>query len=469
MNEGYFALAAYARTFREQVALGNLAPALGDVALRAEATKEDPLAFARILGSATFDMLCAEVGTAVLKDIGSASGARRTAGQHAIYICTETLSSGGHTRVVSDLIRAAPEYIHHVVLTNLWERPEHFNFKQEFEALGARITILPQGSLLDKLRGLTKYLDSFERARVFLLNHHQDSVAVAAVGASARHERFFIHHSDYLFCLGLFLPGVVHVDLHTMGFHDCRNTLKIDANVYWPLTCDRGDTTRSDPFLGDGLVTCCCGMEHKFTGRYPVDYFDTVAAILKARAGKHIHIGSIEEQRKRRLLDTLAAGGVATDRFQHIAHVPNLRTALLDLKVDAYLVSFPIGGGRASIEAMAAGIPVIGHLHHYNNVLGGTDLLPNTAPVWSNVQELLAILQTLNQDTLVALAAASRERYETFHHPRLLARALLGESLEPPPRRAPAIEPVQRYLFEKYYLAATSQKPFTVPAASWRQ
>src|ERR1700694_2913381 len=290
MNQGYFALAAYARTVREQITLGNLELALGDVALRAEAIKNDPLALARIFGSATLDTLCAELGAAALEDVESVRGAHRIlAGAHAVYVCTETLSSGGHTRVVSDLIRAAPEYTHHVVLTNLWERSQ--TFTQEFESLGAQITVVPKASILEKLLLLTKFLDGFEHARVFLLNHHQDSVAVAAVGANARHERFFIHHSDYLFCLGVFLPGVVHVDLHTMGFHDCRSTLKLDANVYWPLTCDDRPAVRSGDFLGGGrLVTCCCGSVHNFTGRYPIDYFDTVAAILKTRSGKHIHI-----------------------------------------------------------------------------------------------------------------------------------------------------------------------------------
>jgi hypothetical protein len=470
VNQDYFSLAAYARFVREQIALGNLELALGDLALRAESIKNDPLAFSRIFGSATLDILCAEVGTAVFDSVETTacSAHRIVAGAHAVYVCTETLSSGGHTRVVSDMIRAAPEYKHHVVLTNLWERPQLFT--QEFEALGAQITILPKASILEKLHLLTEFLKGFQQARVFLLNHHQDSVAVAAVGASARHERFFIHHCDYLFCLGLFLPGVVHVDLHTMGFHDCRITLKIDTNIYWPLTCDDGNTTRPDNRFGEGgLVTCCCGSDHKFTGRYPIDYFDTVADILKTTSGRHIHIGPIQDQHKRRLLDRLVANGVALERFQHIDYVPNLRKALLELKVDAYMVSFPLGGGRALIEAMSAGMPVIGHLHHHNNVLSGTDLLPKSAPVWSSVQELLAILQSLDQDTLAALSAASRERYETFHHPHLLAKALAGDLLSPPPRRASDIEPMQVFLFEKFYLAPLRQKTFALAGVSWRQ
>lgn len=469
MKQAYFSAAAYARTVREQIALGNLEPALGDIALRAEAIKNDPLAFARIFGSPTLDTLCAELGAAVIRGFESARGGYRfESGAHAVYVCTETLSSGGHTRVVSDLIRALPECRHHVVLTNLWERTELFT--QEFESMGAQVTVLPKVPLLAKLRLLTDFLDGFRQARIFLLNHHQDSVAVAAVGANARHQRFFIHHCDYLFCLGTFLPGVVHVDLHTMGFHDCRSTLKVDANIYWPLTCEDDNAVRSGGFLDSGgLVTCCCGSGHKFTGRYPINYFDTVAEILRSTSGKHIHIGPIEDEHRRRLLGSLAASGVPSERFQHIPHVPSLRTALLDLNVDAYMVSFPIGGGRAVVEAMSAGVPVVGHLHHHNNILGGTDLLPDVAPVWSSVPDLLAILRSLDGVKLGALSAASRKRFETFHHPRLLAKALKGDRLAPPPRRSPDIEPMQIFLFEKSYLAPAPPTSFALPGVTWRQ
>ena len=95
-------------------------------------------------------------------------------------------------------------------------------------------------------------------------------------------------------------------------------------------------------------------------------------------------------------------------------------------------------------------------------------MLPKNAPVWSTVQELLAILQSQDQHTLAALSAASRERYENFHHPRLLARALAGELLPLPPRRASDIEPMQVFLFEKSYLAPPPQT-FALAEVSWRQ
>jgi len=464
----YFALNAYAEAIREQIALGNLEPALIDVALRAEAVQNDPLAFARIFGSATLDVLCAELGAAVLSEVESKSSVEPIVkGLHALHICTETLSSGGHARVVADLIRVAPEYTHHVVLTNLWSRPQLFT--QEFEALGARITVLQEGSMLQKLRELTALLDRFECARVFLMNHHQDAVAVAAVGANSRHERFFIHHCDFLFCLGVYLPGVVHVDLHNMGFQDCRDQHQVKDNVYWPLVCEDDGTLHSNNFFrSDRLITCCCGAEHKFIGRYPIDYFDTIAEMLKGTSGKHIHIGPIQDADKRRLLAKMASYGVEHDRFQHIPHVPNLRAALVELDVDVYMVSFPVGGGRALIEAMAAGVPVLGHRHHHHAVLGSADLLPEASPVWSDVPELLSILRSLKPETLQALSSASRTRFEERHHPRLLAKAVRGEKLMPPARRAQSIEALQVFLFEKFFLTPVPKKSYAATNVSWR-
>ena len=468
MKLSYFSPADYANAIRNMIAQGQLEAALIDICLRAEAIKNDPMTFSRIMGSPTFDKLCAELGEALRLTRQPAESRRQDSSPaRAIYICTETLRSGGHTRVVADLIRAAPEFAHHVILTNLWERPTLHT--KEFESLGAEVSILPKASMFDKLGMLIDHLNSYAGARVFLLNHHQDGVAVAAVGASRQQQRYFIHHCDYLFCLGVFLPDVTHVDLHSMGFRDCRNNQKIDHNVYWPITCEDDARFKSDGFLGAGqLVTCCCGDEHKFTGRYPIDYIDTIAEMLRVTGGKHIHIGALQQPLKQRLYAKLTTVGVAAEKFVHFPHVPNLRLALLDLGVDAYITSFPIGGGRAVVEAMSAGIPVVGHLHHHNNTLGGTDMLPEAAPCWSSPTELLAILQSLDANALRTLSTASRERYEVYHHPRLLSQGLHGEVLPLPPQRIADAEALQVFLFEKFFLTAPAAQPAVSFSSSWR-
>ncbi len=362
------------------------------------------------------------------------------------------------------------------MFTNLWERPRLFT--EEFEQQGAEITVLPKGSLLEKLLRLLRLLATAPRSRVFLFNHHQDAVAVTAVAGSPRHERVFVHHCDYLFCLGPFLPGVVHVDLHTTGYHRCRSSRNIDRNVYWPLTCRDSPTVRDGEFMrGGGISTCCCAAGHKFTGNYPINYFDVIPEVLSAVPGRHVHIGPIDDATKQSVMAGLSRRGIATERFVHIPQVPNLRDALLDLQIDVYLVSFPLGGGRALIEAMSAGVPVVGHVHHRDKLLGAVDLLPDDAPVWTDVPELLSTLKALTPERLRTLSRAARSRYEEHHDPRLLAECVAhGRLLAPPPQRCADVEPLQTVLFERNFVVdppretkAFAEFRYTITASPGRQ
>ena len=131
----------------------------------------------------------------------------------------------------------------------------------------------------------------------------------------------------------------------------------------WPLVAEDLGHRVDRPFLTRGhLTTCSSGGFEKFELThyhreqipYAYRYEKLVPHILKASGGTHIHIGTLSERMLsiiRRGLDELA---VSHDRFIHIEYVPNLWAALLDLSVDAYVGSFPLGGGRATIEAMGA-------------------------------------------------------------------------------------------------------------------
>jgi hypothetical protein len=452
MQNSYLSLSSYRQAMEAAIGQGDFANVLADIALRAEAVKNEPRALGRIYGSPTLDGLCTLLGREYARRLGIAPTGFQDPVPTSIYVCTETYGTGGHARVIADLIRADSRRLHHVVFTNLWERERLF--ADEFNRLGARVSVLPPSPPLDKLRNLMELLAREPSARVYLFNHHQDSIAVAGVAGGPQVERYFIHHCDYQFCLGTFLPDTRHVDLHTMGFHRCRRWLGLADNLHWPLTCSDVGASHSGQFMANGtMTTCCCGSENKFTGQYPIDYFDAVAARLRAVPGKHIHIGPISNDRQQRLAAKLQGLGIALDRFVYLPSVPDLRQALVDHRVDAYLVSFPMGGGRALIEALAAGVPVIGHVHHRDKLLSGTDLLPEAAPVWTDLPELLAILTSLTKDRLQQLSSACRNRYEAHHHPRLLADCVqTGAHLEPPPERVPDVEPIQALLFEKAFM-----------------
>lgn len=459
MPGSYLSLSAYDKIIRSLIGRGEFERALVDVALKAERAKNEPLAFARIYGSPVLDHLCHALGQAVSEAMDLKSRAQPDdAVEHAIFVCTETVGGSGHARVISDLIRADPNRRAQVVFTNLWERNELFT--EEFENLGAEITVLPKSSMFEKLGMLLRLLAAAPRSRVYLFNHHQDAVAVTAVAGSPFHPRFFVHHCDYQFCLGPYLPGAVHVDLHTTGFHRCRKTLNIDHNVYWPLTCQDGPSRHKGRFLrASGLTTCCCAVAHKVTANYPINYFDAITEVLGATGGTHIHIGEIDEANMRRLAANLARHKVDAGRFVHIPYVPSLRDALVEREVDVYLVSFPLGGGRAVIEAMAAGLPVVGHLHHRDKLLSAVDLLPSGAPVWTDVAELLAVLKQLTIEQLQTLSRASREHYEAHHTPQLLAACVAnGHQPAPPPERCADVEGLQRILFERSFVLQAAKE-----------
>lgn len=453
MQAPYLSLAAYDKAVRSLIARGEFERAIAEVALKAQAAKNEPLAYSRVYGSPSLDGLCDKLGESIAATLGLVPTAQPNESvANAIYVCTETVEAGGHARVIGDLIRADPGKRPHVVFTNLWERPRLF--VEEFERLGATITVLPQATMFHKLKLLLGLFAAAPRSRLLLFNHHQDVVAVAGVAGSPQHERVFVHHCDYQFCLGPFLPGVTHVDLHTAGYHRCREMLRIDDNRYWPLTCSDSPTRHDGKFMqGGGLTTCCCAADHKFTGNYPFSYFDVIPELLRAVPGRHVHIGPLGEPSKQRLARRLSELDVAPERFVHIPGVPNLREALLELKVDLYLVSFPLGGSRALIEAMSAGVPAIGHVHHRDTMLGAVDLLPDDAPTWTDPQELLSTIKSLDNARLLALSRSSRRRYAEQHAPQLLADCVAqGRLIASPPRRCPDVEPLQTVLFERGFV-----------------
>jgi hypothetical protein len=115
----------------------------------------------------------------------------------------------------------------------------------------------PQLSYLQKLTWLQENLLKINPQKAYLLNHHQDSVAVAAIQDEMGIEASFYHHGDHHLCLGIYLPHIEHVDLHPMGYHYCRNVLGI-KNTYVPLVVeDQGPRPVEWPFMAEGGLTTC--------------------------------------------------------------------------------------------------------------------------------------------------------------------------------------------------------------------
>jgi hypothetical protein len=113
----------------------------------------------------------------------------------------------------------------------------------------------------------------------------------------------------------------------------------------------------------------------------------------------------------------LAASKLPSDRFVHIPFVPSLWSALIEHAVDVYVGSFPLGGGRATVEAMGVGLPLIVHSNYHSHFLSVEFEVYEGAMIWRHPSQLATFLSSLNGSRLVEHACRSRTDYEAFHRP----------------------------------------------------
>ncbi|MGE5472454.1 MAG: hypothetical protein ACM3X0_16790 [Bacteroidota bacterium] len=409
--------------------VGELDQALREIHDFVERIITEPLCTSQIFGSRNLDDLCQGIGKANLARIKEKESVGNGLKQPKLlfaYVITKLQKSGGHTRVIEDFIRARPEARHVILLTELAGNSE-LDYVVNGLANESDLVIeaAPKRSYLQRLTWLQRRLLELGPTQVFLFNHHQDSVAVAAIQPEMELSGSFYHHGDHHLCLGVYLSHLEHIDPHPMGYHNCRNALGID-NVYVPLCVDdKGGLPDAWSFLKSGsLTTCTAARSNKIEIPYFVSYLDVVPQLLQVTGGRHIHIGRLSPWAISRILRGLKKLGIPRDRFVYVPWVPSVWKALHEYRVDLYVASFPYGGGLTLIEAMGAGVPVALHRHVYSRVLSGIDLAYPGVFSWRQPEELFEYCASISAEHLSESAKAARRQYERFHTREHLHRFL---------------------------------------------
>ena len=145
------------------------------------------------------------------------------------------------------------------------------------------------------------------------------------------------------------------------------------------------------------FLTATSGMPHKFdlNGRVVVPKRSDGA--IHTRDGKHVHIGFLSAEQTLRVnehLDKLSC----RERFIHIEHVSHLASTLSELAPSVYIDSYPIGGGKAIVEAMAAGLPICAATHDPS--LDSSSFCYPECFRWTHPAELRKIFVTLDPPTV---------------------------------------------------------------------
>ena len=254
-------------------------------------------------------------------------------------------------------------------------------------------------------------------------------MAVAAAQPSVAGDKYFIHHADHQLTLGIHVPQFQHVDLTSNCYFSCRDSLNVCNVRYWPLVCDDlGSRDSKNTFMKERFLrTCSSGGQNKFEEGYIYEYAEIIPHLLHETQGEHIHIGPLSPHYIERIHRRLTSIGVVHERFVHIPWVESVWQALIEHNVDIYLTSWPLGGGKALVEAMGAGIPVLMHVNPISRFHSSIELGYEKALTWRSPAELFSQLSTLDTKKLAEHSNAAREHYEKHHAPTVLQSLLNGD------------------------------------------
>lgn len=390
----------------------------------------EPLCTALVLGSPTLDRLCQAVGARTWAMLAAQGHSTRDTAQSVYcYVVTRLQNSGGHRQVILDLIAARPEARHVILSTEIAGR-------SDFQHLGASLAAIknvefeaaPNVSFQGRLEWLQSRVVAVSAAQTCLFNHHQDSVAIAALQPDMGLKVAFCHHGDHHLCLGVFLSHVTHVDLHPMGHRLCRDQLGLQ-NVYWPLIAkDSGQRAPATRWMmSGGLVTCTAARANKVEIPYFVSYVEVIPRLLQVTGGRHVHIGRLSPWALWRLRRNMKRRGLSAQQLLYLPWVPSVWQALQTHGVDLYVASFPYGGALTLIEAMGAGVPVVLHQHIHSQLLSCLDLAYTGAFSWRDPADLLAYCTGLTAPELERQSRLARARYEQCHTLQALLQSLGDE------------------------------------------
>ena len=426
-------IASFQDKVRVHLSNGNLNAALSSIEKLVNQVFCEPINTAQTFGSKGLDDICQEVGAINWKKLHNidALWTDKQLDQSentVVYIVSKLQASGGHSAVLADIIRLSPPSNTFILITGVGGKTDREAIQHRFKSLhNVSFEYAPRGKHIEKLDWLQRKILSLKPKDVWLFNHHQDSVAIAAVQPNATYKLHFYHHGDHNLCLGVHLDYADHVDIHPMGYHYCRDELNIINSRYLPMSLkDLGMRPSDMEFKsGSDFITCTAAGFNKVEVPYFIQYVDIIPSMLKASGGKHIHFGRLTPFALSKIRAGLRKLGIPESSFIYIPFVSSVWKALHEHQVDMYITSFPYGGARTLIEVMGAGLPVAIHSHCTSRLLGTFDMVYEGAFVWRNPNELYDFIHKIDISILKKHSKLARNRYLGFHTEDIIAKALL--------------------------------------------
>ncbi|MGA9306782.1 MAG: hypothetical protein WBW31_15370 [Candidatus Sulfotelmatobacter sp.] len=349
---------------------------------------------------------------------------RATDSKLLVHVASVVHPIGGHTRVIEDIAAALPEYRHVLIITDMATLApmDLAPLLPRFKELHIKVRLLKASSWAEKVRELSSLVATLGPQAVLLLAHYADSIAFVGVAGHAAPRVLFLHHCDHMPALGASRTDYTHIDL-TPGCHRfCAARPNLQAALV-NLTVKDCGTVRM--IARHPIIGVTCGREGKYQGASEFSYGQLLAALFSAGVGKIFHIGEMPKWQRDEICAEVAANGQDASRVTFLPNVPSLPAKLIEISPDFYLVSHPLVGGKATVEAMSVGLPILLTRPISASPLLNVDMTLGTSVQVADLAQISAAVRRLETEKDV-LALNSRAVYEKYYLPQAFREGLLS-------------------------------------------
>ncbi len=278
-----------------------------------------------------------------------------------VHVATEVYTLGGHTRLIEDIARALPERKHILIMTdtvgNFAEgRMQLGVLEERFKSLNIEVIWLPKGEMLSRAIMLATLIANIAPGAIFVNLHPFDTVGYAGISGKSAPRVLLLHHADHYPALGSLRHDYEHIDLTSMCNSICKSSELKNTKVLPMTVADHGiaEVNWNGPLVG-----AVSGTHTKFFGDVRGRYAQLAAALLSSGVQTIHHIGSTIPELINDIRHELQQANIAEDRYVFHGGVPSLAASLKEIAPNFILNSHPQGGGKAIIESISLGLPVM--------------------------------------------------------------------------------------------------------------
>ena len=377
----------------------------------------NPKYTAKIFFDSKLDELCKTIGERIQPLNKKNTSLKNT----DIYLVSRLDKIGGGSKMLYDMIKCSTSK-HVIIATNIL--PSSVKSKNNFIKCN-------QNTLIEKIEFIKHVIYENNCKNLWLLNSHQDSVAIA-VCASLNEEIpvNYIHHCDHNLALGATIKRFKHYDPHISGFNNCKK--KNIKNSYIPLISN--DYGKSNVLFNPKKIkTCTVGNYNKFLLPYHKSYFELILKLLKEKCITHYHVGRLTIIQLSKIYINLLLNNISFRKFIYVPNNKNIWKFLKKNKIHFTISSFPQSAYKTIIESMGCGVPIIIHENTISKILSGSDIVSKYCPSWKNYEDIIKFLKKTSIREYKITSYKCREKYEKFHHPTILNKFFGKKSLVLPP------------------------------------